>query len=111
MESHTIRLRVTDPDGRSVEQEYAAVTPYTGADTGGGSTNGGAAGGGTNGSVVPFNGSLPLAVYGVYLTLLSIFGYVWWQAHAFVYAKVLTTTHAGVHHQAVHRKTATRGRR
>jgi hypothetical protein len=81
MQAHRILMRVTDPDGRGVTQVYAAVTPYVPPTAG------------LLGSAPrnPFSGSAPIGIYGIYLILLAIFGYLWVRAHpSYAYAKVTT---------------------
>jgi hypothetical protein len=76
MTSHTILLRVTDPDGRGVTQDYAAVTPYVSP----------IASVAPTAPSNPFRGSMPFGIYGLYLILLAIFGYLWLRAHKRPYA-------------------------
>lgn len=79
MQPHIVVLHVTDAAGRSILHDYAAVTPYTPpvativAPT------------------LPWGGSKPLGLYGIYLLLLALFGSLWIHAHrsrSFAYAKV-----------------------
>ena len=78
MQPHIIVLRVTDAAGRAVLRDYAAVTPYAPATA-------------IAAPTLPWGGSMPLGLYGVYLLLLAVFGGLWVRAHhsrSFAYAKV-----------------------
>ena len=78
MQPHIIVLRVTDSVGRGTLHDYAAVTPYTPPVA-------------FTAPTLPWNGSKPLGLYGVYMLLLAIFGGLWARAHrsrSFAYAKV-----------------------
>jgi len=76
MKPHSISFEVKDSGGRGILRYYAAVTPYVPP-------------AGIIGTVrLPFRGSLPLALYGLYLMLLAAFGYLWRNSRPFAYAKV-----------------------
>ena len=78
MQPHIIVFDVSDASGQNISRDYAAVTPYV--------PPAASLFGGTPRS--PWSGSLPLGLYGIYLVLLALFGYLWTRAHPFVYAKV-----------------------
>jgi hypothetical protein len=77
MQPHIITLKATDSGGRGAVQRYAAVTPYIAPPLITVPRN-------------PWNGSIPLGVYGIYLILLAIVGRMWQLSHQrpFAYAKV-----------------------
>lgn len=84
MESHLITLRVIDREGRGIIRSYAAVTPYVPP---------------TPGTLLPaipkspFQGSMPLGIYGAYLVLLAAFGFLWILLHPrFAFAKIHTSS-------------------
>lgn len=89
MQPHLITLRVTDADGRGLVRSYAAVTPYVAP---------------AIGDIVPtspklpFRGSLPLAIYGLYLLILALFGFLWIRLHA-VFAFAHVPSKSGAHAQ------------
>jgi hypothetical protein len=88
MQSHLILLRVTDANGHSITRHYAAVTPYIPPVL---STLL------PKNPSLPFQGSIPLGIYGLYVLLLAIFGFVWTFLHpAFAFAPVYVS-HSGVH--------------
>jgi hypothetical protein len=73
-------MRVLDADGRGITQDYAAITQYRPPV-------------GINNAAplphLPFQGSLPIAIYGIYLILIAIIGYLWVRSHPqFAYARV-----------------------
>jgi hypothetical protein len=103
MESHLIRLYATDADGRSVIQDYAAVTPYRGPISSALYAN----------PPKPhFGGSSPISLYGIYLLLLAIFGLIWikLRPREFAYAKVpvrRASRYAGARKQTRHKSNRT----
>jgi hypothetical protein len=87
MHAHQIMLRVTDAGGRSIVREYAAVTSYI-PPTIGNST--------PTIPKLPFQGSLPLGLYGAYLFVIGLFGAIWiWLHSTFTYAPVFIHNHPG----------------
>lgn len=91
MQPHIIVMRVTDAAGRAVLRDYAAVTPYVPPAA-------------VVAPTLPWGGSKPLGLYGVYLLLLAVFGGLWVRAHhsrTFAYAKVPVRP---VHHKVKGRR-------
>ncbi|HSX05821.1 MAG TPA: hypothetical protein VLF69_05100 [Candidatus Saccharimonadales bacterium] len=78
MHPYTILLHLIDGEGRGISRSYAAVTPYVPP----------VASSLTPTLPPPFRGSKPFGIYGAYLLLLAVFGYLWLTAHSFAYAKV-----------------------
>ncbi len=76
MKPHVIGFEVKDSGGRGILRYYAAVTPYVPPVSPLGTVR------------LPFQGSLPLGIYGLYLMLLATFGYLWRNSRPFAYAKV-----------------------
>lgn len=77
MRPHDVMIHVSSSDGQLIIRHYAAVTPYTPPTSVLGTT-----------PPSPWNGSLPLGLYGAYLLVIATFGVLWVRRHPYAHAKV-----------------------
>lgn len=78
MQPHDIMIHVIDHSGQYLTRHYAAVTPYVVPTVS--STLATPSG--------PWSGTSPVGIYGIYLMMLALFGWLWVRTHAFAYAPV-----------------------
>ncbi|HSX31255.1 MAG TPA: hypothetical protein VLE99_05035 [Candidatus Saccharimonadales bacterium] len=92
MQPYDITIRATDTSGQVVVRHYAAVTPYQSPAIGLFTSNG----------PTLWNGRGMFGVYGAYLVLLALFGWLWVRAHPFAYATV-SSRHQRTRHRNARR--------
>jgi hypothetical protein len=99
MQPHDIMMHVTDNSGQYLTRHYAAVTPYVAPVA---SVNSTAA------TRSPWEGVSPFGMYGLYLMLLALFGWLWVRAHAFAYAPIPVYHRRYANPRATHRRRSSR---